>query len=739
MQIRIRSVLSAVLLLSAVVCSAAESGKGRYWEWGWGVYGGNPADVARFDWSILNFGNIPDNQSTVDYCNAILAWNPKHKFVIRIWPLNHNGSLPENRYMATIWDYLYNPDVRQKMQKSMKHQYDLINDGITARNAIIGMTFLEELPGHCTNCPFRECPKPGEIPWDIKPYLKTITAELGHAPDFSHQEDALWWGRKFVEFMNSVHAFMRKLQPSAKILYWPATCYYTLDMTDKPMLTTKGILPFRFGDLMKSGICDGIMGYPNTDEIWQKQCMNIVAKYDCLFFSQLSQPAFMRLSTWDDTMRLCRTESPANLGLFLFSEPSSTNAWNTVPDLRDRNALTLHDVHQWFCNKYGIGNEVAERQRTPDIHVSYSLKDIKAGDYITISLTIHNHSRLTWVGQDISKALLRNLTAEITGIPDGCTLPKSANGPAKVTVPILRQGEFAEATWWLLAEKELVNPDPSQLRFTISTDGFPKPLLWAGSSLESSPFASNPTDINGTGERLLLFPPARRSKNLAIELTPLKRPLPFPSLVYDDQSITYNGVLNPGESLRIMPGKKAEVCVKPLFTENILTFNRKDGESEMVFDDKYQFWTSPRFTTKPGHRIELTLTGYGTDNVQMIAFCYFIGNINGKDETKSVSHWGMLKDKPSTEKRVFTVPPDFTGDSPVKAYFAFYRYKEVGKAHLVRFDSRDLDHSGGDVSPEMLGWLSIPHNKPFFLKYIDMAPKPFWGGTIAEIRLINPE
>ena len=43
----------------------------HYWQWGWGTYGnGLIEDIARFDWSLVNFGSVPDNQQTVDRCNA---------------------------------------------------------------------------------------------------------------------------------------------------------------------------------------------------------------------------------------------------------------------------------------------------------------------------------------------------------------------------------------------------------------------------------------------------------------------------------------------------------------------------------------------------------------------------------------------------------------------------------------------------------------------------------------------
>jgi len=74
-------------------------------------------DIARFDWSLVNFGSVPDNQQTVDRCNAILRVNPNHRFVIRIWPISNQGRLPNNRYMATLWDYFYNPKSRTSCGK----------------------------------------------------------------------------------------------------------------------------------------------------------------------------------------------------------------------------------------------------------------------------------------------------------------------------------------------------------------------------------------------------------------------------------------------------------------------------------------------------------------------------------------------------------------------------------------------------------------------------------------------
>ncbi|NMA40923.1 MAG: hypothetical protein GX937_12195, partial [Lentisphaerae bacterium] len=203
----------------------------HYWQWGWGTYGnGLIEDIARFDWSLVNFGSVPDNQQTVDRCNAILRVNPNHRFVIRIWPISNQGRLPNNRYMATLWDYFYNPEIKDKLREKIRQQFELLHNGLTRPEAIVGMTYLEELPQHFTSCPFKSKITSAFMPWDMAPFEKEINAELGHPFDISKEEDALWWGKKYCQYFNEMHQYMRSIAPpNCKILYWQATYYNTLN------------------------------------------------------------------------------------------------------------------------------------------------------------------------------------------------------------------------------------------------------------------------------------------------------------------------------------------------------------------------------------------------------------------------------------------------------------------------------------------------------------------------------
>ena len=141
---------------TALAGPAGAAEPNHYWEWGWGSYGMRAGelsviDVARFDWTAISFGNDPADQTTVDRCNEILRLNPKHKFVIRVWPISYLGDCPENSHQATLFHYLYAPGVKEKLLAETRRQIELIVKGVSKPENVVGSHFLEELPG--TFCP----------------------------------------------------------------------------------------------------------------------------------------------------------------------------------------------------------------------------------------------------------------------------------------------------------------------------------------------------------------------------------------------------------------------------------------------------------------------------------------------------------------------------------------------------------------------------------------------------------
>lgn len=446
-----------------------------YWQWGWGDYGsGLVEDVARFDWSFINYGNVPQDERTVQRCNAILKLNPKHRFVIRFWPIMSLGKLPENRYQGTLWDYFYRPEVKGLLQENIRKQFELLQNGLSNPKSIVGMTFLEELPGHFTSGPFKRPITQAFMPWDMAPFTKEISVELGHPFDISQEKDALWWGKKYCQFLNEVHQYMRSLKPDCKILYWQATYYNTLDRSDKKLFEP-GVLPFHLEDLLKDGNCDGIFGYPNSDQVWQKQTMDLVAKNQCLFYSQTSTPAFMRLTGFTETVERVLTKHPGNLGSFVyFGRDNNIHAWNMIPEFKGNNRVHISDLQRWFCHHYQVGLPVARKLLQPRLYLGYDFRDKAVGDYVTLSVALYNPRDKSWFGGAGDEVILKNVVLHLAGIPDGYILPAESNSPRLLRFGDVDGGEVMEAIWWLQKERESDRFSPEQLQMEVKADGLQK-------------------------------------------------------------------------------------------------------------------------------------------------------------------------------------------------------------------------------------------------------------------------
>lgn len=728
--------VTLLLVLMSLLSMAAEKG---YWSWGWGTYGnGLVEDVARFDWSLLNFGNIYQDQRTVDRCNEILAINPKHKFVVRIWAGSYIGACKNNSSLATMWDFFYKAGVKEKVFEDATRLYKLIHDGITNPEALVGMTYFEELPGHISACPFKNKITGKIITWDMEPHMAGITAELGHEPDFSKTEDAMWWGKKYVEYINAVHKHMKSLNPRVKVLYWPATFYNCMDMTSKPIIETPGVLPFKFSQLLEEGNCDGIMGYPNTRKIWDAQCMNIVNKNKCFFFSQVSTPAFMRLSSFDDTVDMARTQSPYNLGSFVFSEPYHENAWNAISELRGRNGLVISDVKRWFCNKYNVGNDVAANLLKPEIIVDCDLAGKKAGDYARLAVVVRNPRDNSWFGGNEQLVDFRNLTIELRSLPDGFILPENANSEKRLSVPLLKGGQATEVLWWPQATGTADKIDPGKLVITVSAEHVPA-VTWKASGITTKRTSIMKKSITSSGQQWLAFAPnAGRKASIGLEISPCKYNLAFPSIEINGRTVTYCDILSKEDRLQIFPGNRATLIHKPIFSEEVRNLKRKEDQPEKIFDSNYAVWTSPAFTAKAGDKYDFTITGRVSEGGTFLGYAYFVGPVNGKNETKQNAFWGMLDEKNKTATQSFTIP-DFDPGASIKTTLVFYRYKQVGKLHIVSFDCKQQNKPiEEDVSAKVDGSLHIPGDTMLFFKYTDKNQPDFWVSQIADIKMLPP-
>ena len=71
-----------------------------------------------------------------------------------------------------------------------------------------------------------------------------------------------------------------------------------------------------------------------TNAFWTKRYVELAQKHDWPFFTQLSQRSGMRLSSWEECVRLAETNVPQNLGYFLYiTGRDKEGAWNDDPSI----------------------------------------------------------------------------------------------------------------------------------------------------------------------------------------------------------------------------------------------------------------------------------------------------------------------------------------------------------------------------------------------------------------------
>jgi len=727
-----RNAITAFCFFGLILSVSAVS----FGDWGWGDYGaGTIENTARFDWSCVNYGNIPEDERTVERCNAILKINPQHKFLVRFWPIMSLGNLPNNRYQATLWDYFYRPGVKEKMQINIRRQFELLQHGLTHPESLVGMTFLEELPSHFTSSPFRRDIVQPFMPWDMEPFAKEIAAELGHAFDITQSNDAMWWGKKYCQLLNETHQYMHSLQPKAKILYWQATYYNTLDRKDKQLFKA-GVLPIKLADLLQDGYCDGIFGYPNSEAVWQQQTLDLVNQYKCLFFSQVSTPAFMRLSNFENTVNMAQTKHPGNLGSFVyFGRDTNIYAWNMIPEFKGNNQVNMGELQRWFCDQYQVNNHIASQSLQAQLEVGYDFRDKKIGDFVTLAVVVYNPREKLGFGADAAEAEMQNLEINLAQIPDNYQLPPESNSPPRLRLGKLPGGEVMEILWWLQKVGD-GNANPKQLRLELKAHNMPT-VRWSGSEqLQQSRSRNERYTIRNSGESWLIVTGGQRQEPFYLELEPLLRDLNYPKIQINGQEIVYKNILAKGSKLRLTPGGQAQLIQQPLFSEEVLCFKHSDTVEASVFDQGYLVFSTPAVKVKAGSVYQLTITGYVKDDAILNVIGEFSGTIDGKVQKITVGRYNPLRKETMTAE--LTMPtPLFDPDSKIKAVIRFYRHQQKGSLVLQNFDFKSDEPLEMDVSAKMDGQLQLAGNSILLAHYQDRDEVNFSQNPLAEITIVN--
>jgi hypothetical protein len=736
--------ISGLCLFAGVLDPAQGAEKSRYWELGWGLYGGEGLDVARFDWHMICFGNVPSDQRTVDALNEVLRINPRHKLLIRVWPIMGKGDCEENRFQATLFHYLYKPGVREKVLAETRRQVDLVCRGVARPENVYGCVFLEELPGHFTGLRNMTRWQPGdELPWDMKRFQKEIAAELGEPFDWTKEKHRLWWGKKYCSVIEEINRTMKEASGGKRVFYYQATAWHTLDHLDTmppEQRSRANVLPIHYADILKPGVCDGIFGYPNNALIWANQTQSVVSRQKCLLFSQMSLPPGMRICRFDEMVELARWNNPGNVGSFLYSTHGrKTRAWNELEYQDASSFWTVDDHVRRFGWQHKIGQEIVDRALSPAMQFVYDLSTLGKGPFFHLTVHVTNRRDPSWYEGSVEQATLRNVAVTLR-LPDGFRLLPSNSGPPTLKLGDLPPQATRLADWWVLAEQAPATiPAGQSFRVVLSSTNAPRT-----EAASQHPAAAIPCFqrrlIARSGERWTEPLDKLPSMQAAVELTALAD-IQCPEVGSSTRSATYRDVLRARERLIIGSGLSARLFAHALFDDTQRQFPA-GPEGAAAFDHGYLVHQTAAVPVRPGQKYRISVTGWakaGGNSMVLVRFSWREPRKRAPathDVSCLVNQFGPREKTVSHEVEVPRVP-----GKEVTMRLLFYRFQSRGVVYYKSFDCARLGfpEHGLDVRDRIQGALPDLEAPLTDWLYRDLSDPDRYGKPKLELRFLSPE
>jgi len=727
-----------ILFLCAVSMAAEklDNPKNHYMEWGIGVsnlsaYRNSPLDAARYDWSIIDLGNIPCNKDTVEFLNRILEINPKHKFLLRVWPINHLGKCSDNRYMMTIFDYFYRGK-RDKVLQETREQVNLFMNGLSNPENIVAICFLEELPLHISSYPWLWWKKGDPVPWDIKAFSAEIEKDLGAPFDMMNPEHRLWWGKRYARMINDFHLEIKKASGGKKVFYWHISSMLgTLDNLKEgdPIINQLGQspAPIYYKDIVKPGLCDGIFGYPGNR--MDERCVIPAKELKCLYFLQVSSPTFMRSLKMDKIMELAMNKDTQNVGLFFFDSPEQgAGAWHQLPWKKDKECTRLRSARM-FAYSYKIGMPVIEKELKPEIKLDYKIDGLKKGDFARVFIQIFNPVSPSWYGGNAEEASFKNIRIKLE-VPPGFEVPPENNPPMPLKIGDMKPYEAIAQDWWVRKTTD----------DTVKNPCFKAILTWNGGNTaaqsKNADEQINPCQPHfAVNSEEKWIEPAYRTDCMspAVQIIPFSQNLVTPELISDNYTIKYNDILHHDEILTIGPGLKAELRPKPLFNEKISAFG-SDNADGTVFDKGYNVYNTPQVLVSSGKKYLFRLTGKAEGGGNCIVLITFTCGKEKKELKVFENKFGTELKTLETEITV----PQFNDKGQVSMALYFYRLNKKGTVIYKDFSFTN-EEQPKEVTSKLQGSLR-PLEKFFTLwQFKDDSKPDYHGKPKAVIRFLNPE
>jgi len=437
----------------------------------------------------------------------------------------------------------------------------VVLDHISKPENVVGLTFLEELPGHFTDNAIAMT-EDGKTTWALEAYRKQIETELGK-PFVWNDEARLWWCRKYVQAINEIHQVMKEASGGRLVFYYQQTNQSNLDHVpaDTP-LATPNLIPIHLSDIVKPGLCDGLFAYPNNAFVWETQTLRFARERGWLFFSQLAHPGPMRLGSWDECLGLVKLRVPQNLGFFWYCEGNcANNIWNDDPSIlpNERGPQRLYFVEHTrrFLAQQKVGMDVVERNLKPELAFDYTIQDARAGAFAPVWVQVHNTRDAEWFASP-EDAALRNVRVQLIP-PAGVDLPERNSPPAEIALGDIEADGYRAVLWWAQMRQATTISAAKPMRVRLTAAGRP-PVELTCDQADASPAAFQPREVCRSGESWV-EPTYRVSEPFmpVVWLRSLGAPALRPTLTDGADTLLYNGTLRVGEELVIGPGLKARL------------------------------------------------------------------------------------------------------------------------------------------------------------------------------------
>ncbi len=569
-----------IVVFACATCAHAAKQQDWYWRLGAGLYAGiplgSPSDEARWDWVDLNFGNMGATTETLDRVNRNLKLNPRQKYLGQLCPINNLGKAERYSSTATMFDYRYGAGVKEALEKELRREVRILLDNISKPENVVGFTFLEEVPGWWGAGNQIAWGPAGKIPPILEEFRSAIEKERGK-PLVWDDETRLWVGKVYVETISRMHKIIKEEAPGKLVFYWLHSGYSSLDdvgylLPAETPLQAPGLYPYHITEIIKPGLCDGIMAYPNNPEIWEKKYMRHVRKYGWLFFSQLSHPGNMRLQGWKESIEMVKTKMPQNLGYFFFCSGgcAAPRQWNedpTVPNTLEENiSMTSVPRHiRRFCAQEKIGEDVLARSLNLRLQVDAPLKDAKPGAILHIVALVQNPKELCYYA-NLDEAIARGVKASIE-LPKGFQLDQRYTAPATLSLGDLKPLERKAADWWVTVQKTVATKAPSiKVSVTSSNTASSQAVVTEDVAIP----AFQPDEILESGESWMESGyRSGQASRPAIVMEGLSTPVKNPSLSDGVNVLTYKGELAVGLKVVITPDGKARLYATNLVDQPI--------------------------------------------------------------------------------------------------------------------------------------------------------------------------